>query len=86
MGGIPCRIIINAIVRAKAVPANPAQHPEFEAQLRKCYASPEIARAITDEADGRWMNICTTLAKSSPLPVSDLTILWNGLSEYMGEY
>lgn len=86
MGGIPCRLIINAIVRAKAVPTHPADHPEFEAQLRKCYANPEIARAVTDEADGRWMSICTTLAKSSPLSVADLTVLWNGLAEYTTEY
>ena len=82
MGGAVCRIIIQSVVRAKAVPTNPAQHPEFEAQLRKCYANPVIAESVGTEIDGRWKGICTALAKPSPLSVVDLTTLWSGLEEY----
>lgn len=83
MGGVVCQIIVRSIVRTQSVPTNPAQHPEFEAQLRKCYANPEIARSVADEPDGRWKNVCAALSKPSPLSVTDLGTLWSALEEYM---
>lgn len=83
MGGVSCAIIIRSLVRFKAVPTNPAEQKEFEAQIRKCYANPTIADAVALEPDGRWKKICETLAKTSPLSTSDLTVLWEGLDEYI---
>jgi hypothetical protein len=83
MGGASCQIIIRSLVRFSAVPTSPGQQHEFEAQIRKCYANPTIAEAVALEPDGRWKKICETLAKTSPLSMGDLTILWEGLDEYI---
>ena len=82
MGGISCQIIVRSLVRFSAVPTNPSQQHDFEAQVRKCYANPTIADAVANEPDGRWKNICATLKKPSPLSKADLDILWEGLEAY----
>lgn len=83
MGGAACQIIIRSLVRFSAVPTTPHEQKDFEAQVRKCYANPTISEAVALEVDGRWRKICDTLKKPSPLSLADLTVLWEGLDEYV---
>jgi hypothetical protein len=63
MGGIVCQIERNAILQFTAIPTDPKQLPKFDAQLRACFASGEIATAI--ETAGTGAEVCELLWKQT---------------------
>jgi len=81
MGGAPCLIIIQALVRYKTVPKSDKDRKEMEAQLRSCYANPTIADAAGED-EIKAMQICETLEKTHLSP-EDLQFLRNALPAYV---
>lgn len=78
MGGLVCHIQRNAILEYAAIPTEPKKMPEFDRQLRACFASGEIAAAL--EANGTGMKVCDILWKdSSNWTLMDRTELLNYL-------
>ena len=51
MGGLPCLVGRQAILRFKNVPNSPADHAAFDAQIRQVYALPEVSQSIVNDTD-----------------------------------
>jgi hypothetical protein len=63
VGGIPCLVDRNAILRFQSVPTDPAQQAEFDAQMRQLYVV--VAQDIADEAAMEAKAVCDILAKAA---------------------
>lgn len=61
MGGIPCIIQRNAILKFKAVPTDPVEQTQFDEQMRRLYAT--VATSVADDAPYQAQAMCTILAK-----------------------
>ena len=86
MGGIPCVVDRQAILRFQDVPTAPVQQAAFDDQIRQLYAHPHISQAISDDVPAEAGKVCDTLGKASftqddrKYLMATLNKLWPGYS------
>ena len=61
MGGIVCAIHRYAILRYESIPTGKKELKEFDLELRDCFRSSDVAKAI--EEAGKGMQVCELLKK-----------------------
>jgi hypothetical protein len=83
MGGLPCLVDRQAILRFQSVPTAPADQAAFDSQIRQLYASPNISQAIVNDTD-QAMAVCKILAQATFSQadrvklLNTLNLLWPG--------
>lgn len=75
MGGLPCLVGRNAVLRFQSIPTNPSQLPEFDAQLRQLFALQEISQSVVNDTS-QAKACCDILAKSA-FTQADRTTLYD---------
>jgi hypothetical protein len=60
MGGAVCLVHRNAILRFEIIPTGRHDLKEFDAQLRQCFTSSDIAKGV--EEKGSYVRVCALLA------------------------
>jgi hypothetical protein len=63
MGGIPCLIQRNAILKYQTVPTDASNQAVFDDQMRRLYVA--VAQDIADDAPSQAQSVCTILAKTA---------------------
>lgn len=61
MGGIPCLVDRQAILRFQTVPTTPPEQAQFDEQIRRLYVA--VAQSIADDAPAQAQEVCGILAQ-----------------------
>lgn len=64
MGGLPCLVGRNAILRFKTVPASVDELPAFDAQIRQVFALPDITQSLVNDTN-EAKAVCDLLEKDA---------------------
>lgn len=84
MGGLPCLVGRNALLRFKTVPTSPTEIVAFDAQIRQVYALPDISQAIVNDTD--QAKTCCDILSQARFSESDREKLMNALDMLWPEY
>jgi hypothetical protein len=85
MGGLPCLVDRQAILRFKTIPASSSDLASFDAQIRQLYSSPNISQSVVNDTDDA-KTVCDILGQAAfsqadrQKLMSVLDSLWPGYS------
>jgi hypothetical protein len=65
MGGIPCLVDRQAILRFKTVPTNATDLIAFDAQIRQLSASPNISQSLANDVPDSTDKYCNILGQAA---------------------
>jgi hypothetical protein len=84
VGGLPCLVGRNAILRFKTVPTSPVDTAAFDAQIRQVYALPDISQSIVNDTD--QAKVCCDILAQQTFSQADRQKLMSALALLWPEY
>ena len=84
MGGLPCLVGRQAILRFKTVPTSVDSLASFDSQIRQVYALPDVSQSIVNDTD--QAKTCCDILGQEKFSNSDRQKLLAALNQLWGEY